>query len=354
MRVLHFIDSLSTGGAERLVVDLAEAATRRGEDVSIVTLSSNPGIPLEHAQRVGLDVISLDRARADPRIVRDLRSAARGFELVHVHLFPAMYWGASLGCPLVFTEHSTVNRRMASRCWSLPEARVYRRYDEVVAISAGVRDSLTRHLDDIGAPREVPIVHNGVRADFFATVKTRPSEHDGTLRLIGLGSLTTVKNWRFAVEAVQRVPDSSLDIVGEGPLRSSIQKLINSLNLQGRVRLLGSVSDVPNLLQRYDAMVVPSLWEGFSLAAAEGLAVGLPVIASNIAGLREVITDGVDGRLFAPQSLDGAAEAIGSFRDREVLSSASHRARINGKRFSIEDCLASYMCIYRSILEKGP
>lgn len=351
MRILHFINSLATGGAERLVVDLAEAGQRRGHDVRIVTISDGPGLPRDYAHGHGLNVVSLDLDRRDPRAIRRLKRESARADILHCHLFPAMYWGALMRGPKIFTEHSTRNRRMDNPRLALLERPVYESYDRVVAIGDGVAESLRRHYQRLGISRDVDIVTNGIREDFSRQgfVRQPRVKSDDPLRVVTVCSLTPVKNLPLAVRAVAELPHATLDIAGEGPLRQELESLVRELGVGDRVRLLGPVEDVPALLAGADLYLSTSRWEGFALSLAEALSSGLPVVGSRVPGVSEVVTDGRDGVLFASGNVEAAVQAITRASSPGVYSELSASAIGGSDRFSIDNCFSAYEVLYEEI-----
>ena len=132
-----------------------------------------------------------------------------------------------------------------------------------------------------------------------------------------VASLKEQKGHRFLVEAAAKVlpgmPDAHVLLVGDGTLRPALERQIAEAGLEGRVHLLGERRDVASLLLAADAFVLPSLWEGFSVALVEAMASGLPVIATAVSGTTQVLQDGVSGWLVAPgdaERLAGAMEML--------------------------------------------
>ncbi len=118
-------------------------------------------------------------------------------------------------------------------------------------------------------------------------------------------------------------PDLRVEIAGTGPERENLEQRAARLGLTGRVEFLGWVNDLNAVLPRWDVFVIPSLEEGFGIAALEGMAVGLPVVASAVGGLPEIVEDGISGWLVPP----GNVEALAS-RLRLLLSSQELRLRM--------------------------
>lgn len=352
MRIVHVINSLATGGAERLVVDLASEQTSRGHDVSIVALTASQGVPQRLSARLGIPVRTLGDSVFDPRIAWRLPGSTVGYDVVHVHLFPSLYWSILCRQPKVFTEHSTQNRRMSIRYLRPVERLVYARYSRLVTISDGVKRSLSAHLNTPRHRALIQTVDNGIGSEFFtsASPARRSDGGRGMLRLIAVGSLRPVKNHALALDAVARTSHVSLDIAGEGPLHEELLDHIRRNGLEDRVRLLGTVDDMPTLLLRYDALLCTSTFEGFSLASAEALACGLPVIGPAVEGLDAVLTDGLNSVIYSRQEASSVADAISRLQNDGELVRLKSNARESVKRFSIEDTVSRYLEIYNEAL----
>ncbi len=159
---------------------------------------------------------------------------------------------------------------------------------------------------------------------------------------------------RIMSRVVTALPQAVLLLVGDGPERPVVERLIRELGLQANVRLLGHHDDAVELMAAADIVVVPSLQEGLSLVAIEALAIGRPVVAYAVGGLPEVITDGVDGRLIAPQDEAAFAGAVvGLLRDPSVMQSYGEQGRAAAGRFSLEHHVEVLMGCYRELAGGG-
>jgi len=353
LRIVHLINSLATGGAENLVVNMAAAMRDQGHDVRIVTLGPNDGVPLVRAQGLRLNVRSVGRSPRDLTSLFRLRSEVRDADIVHVHLFPSLYLGALWRSgSLVYTEHSTSNRRRGSRVFRLLDRVVYRRYDSVVAISEGVRSELSSHFGQISVERPIDLVPNGIGQEFFEGSPRRERRESSHLRLIAVGTLDDRKNFAVAVEAMALLPGLELDIVGDGPLRSDLERQIDRLGIGDRVRLLGRRSDVRDVLCEHDALLSTSRFEGFSLVAAEALALGLPVIGPDVPGFSDSVLDDETGLLFDPSSR-GDRSLVATVRrlqaDPALYERLSARAVIDAERFRISSTVERYLSLYMQV-----
>lgn len=353
MRITHVINSLSTAGAERLVVNLCLEMRKKGHAVRIVTLSDTPGIPLLLAQSSGIDVISLGHAPRNPASILRLSKATRSSDIVHAHLFPTLYFASLAGItsPMVFTEHSTHNRRTGISALAPFERMAYRRFDKIIAISSGVRSSLQSHFLEIGLNKEIETIQNGIGAEFFHSRHGVTPRGAGPLRLIAIGTLKSSKNLQDSIAAVARVPATTLTIVGNGPQQAELMALVERLHLSDRVSFLGQRSDISDLLDEHHVLLSTSLFEGFGLGAAEAMARGCPVIGPDISGLNEVVDNGRSGLLFkaGTNSIDELVEHILTLRDDSVTYERLARQAYSGSsRFNIEVAAEAYLQTYAS------
>ena len=349
MRIIHVINSLATGGAERMVVELATHGIRQGHDVRVVVLADLDGIPRRIAGDRDIPISVVGASLKDPRIPARLRRLTADADIVHVHLFPAMYWAATLRGPKVFTEHSTHNRRMGRARFRIPEHWAYNRYDRIVAIGHGVERRLKAHAAAINSRTPIAMAQNGVSDDFFAVAQTAPAPLP---RLISVGSLTHVKQHHVAIDALDLLPHATLDIAGDGPLRAELESQIEARGLQARVALLGNVKDVPELLQGYSLLLSTSKFEGFSLVAAEAQAVGIPVVGPDVEGLDDVVIDGESGLLYKSTTPETVAHVISQALRPERYSQLAAGATSNAQRFTMDAAFDANLAVYAAVLQE--
>lgn len=348
-RVAHVINDLRPGGAENLVVQLAYEQRRAGHDARIFTLRGSDSSHLaEEAARREIPVQVLGGHRLSPLAWFRLIRISRGADVVHGHLFPAVWLLAILPRrKTVITEHSPHNRRAESIFGQRLDRKIYRRHGKIAAISDGVEEALR---DRVGRDVSVTTVPNGIDLRLVKSAVNAPSPAD-PLRVIAVGRLDHRKNFSAAIEIMDRVRiPSTLVIVGDGPERDDLTR--EAVALRGRVQLLGQRNDVLALLARQHVFLSTSAYEGFGIAALEAMAAGLPVVAPRVPGLAEVIGDA--GLLFEPGDLDSAAQGLCRLSDPNVWRHYSRAAKTRAQEFSIETTAASYEELYKSNHVVGP
>ncbi|MEM6849576.1 MAG: glycosyltransferase, partial [Pseudomonadota bacterium] len=303
------------GGAERMARTLHRGILAAGGESRLIALSG-PAPDCPHA--ISLFPENPSKSPYGGGVLmalrRHLRRTVRPGDVVHGHLFPTLFYLAALrrmgalAAPLVYTEHNTQNRRRTLLGGRTLDAALYGAVDGVVAISEGVRDALLAWCPSLAGRTHV--IANGVPLPPPAPDRRGPVRH-----VVSVGHLTPQKNYGAAIEAMAAVMAQNplahtihYTIAGEGSERARLARLIAQKGLQNRIRLLGAVSDPAPLYGAADVFFMPSLFEGFGLAAVEAMAAGLPVISADVPGLREVVPDGAGIRT-APHAA-AMAEAL--------------------------------------------
>ena len=292
--IVNIISSTKGGGAELLVRELHKIYISRNLSAyAIYSTGSVEGL-LKNEKVLGISPRSPINILRIRKILKQLSTSTREELIVYVHLtWPLLYVAlASLGLSnikLIYTEHSTNNKRRRIPLLWLLERRLYARYAYIICISQGVRDALAKWVGSRIAERLVTIP-NGSR---IYSLTERPTLEGRLPRLVSVGSLSSRKNFATAIRAVARIRQEvdSYTIIGEGPERSRLEHIIQNEKLEGKVHLVGWSDAIETYLHSADIQLIPSLWEGFGLVAVEGMSTGLPVVASNVDGLREVLDE---------------------------------------------------------------
>ncbi|MCE7032676.1 glycosyltransferase [Lysobacter sp. GX 14042] len=341
LSILHLVDSLELGGLERVVTDLAVAQHAHGHAVAVFSLGDTQGLGSE-LEAAGVPVLAGNKCPGLDRVLlRRLRGtlAARGVEVVHSHNFVPNYYAAmALGWPrprgrvLVNTCHNMGSRLAATRLrW------LYRLSLARTARVAGVGEQVRQRLVSGGLvpARRAATVLNGVPLPPVAGPAERQSARarlglaGDALVLGSVGRLVALKDHRLLLQELpalaHRFPALQLVLIGDGPLRTGLERTVASLGIADRVRFAGARGDVAQLLPALDVFVLPSRTEGLSIALLEACAAGLATVASAVGGNPEIVRDGDTGRLFA--SGDGATLR----RTLEsLLADPAARARLGG------------------------
>ncbi len=329
-RVLHVLCDLSAGGAERLVLEICR---RRSSDLEMSVATVQGLGPLEPAFRAaGIPLIEGGRARKHlgVRATGRLVGAVQAADVVHTHLFAGDTWGriAALltGHRAVITTEHNVNRDETWQRW------VKRGLAPVSRQIVCVSEAVARYSVEVEGIRDVIVIPNGVDVDRFGPHPGGPGN-----RVLAIGRRVPQKGFDVLLDALPA--GFTLQVAGEGPFERD----------QPGVTWLGRREDVPALLAQADILAVPSRWEGFGLAAAEGLAAGVVVVASDVDGLAEVVGDcGVLVPPEDPAALRAALVRVGQdpALRRALAVRGPERAR---SRYSIDTTVRRYENLYRGL-----
>ena len=303
MRVLHILPDLAAGGAERLV--LAHALDRA--DVAVATVFGGGDLESRFAP-LGPLLGERRAGRPSARAFRQLVAAAKRADVVHTHLFAGNLWGGLAARlarrPHVAHEHNT------DRDESAHTRAVRRAMAGWPHLTLAVSEAAARH----SFARVVEVVENGVDLSGF----TEPWRGGGGL--LAVGRRTPQKGFDVLLNALPA--QAKLRVAGVGPFAP----------IHPQVEWLGLRDDVPSLLAAADILVVPSRWEGFGLAALEGLAAGTPVVASAVDGLANVVGDA--GILVPPGDSSALRHAIELVLANDGLrEDLSSRGRVRSRRY---------------------
>jgi glycosyltransferase involved in cell wall biosynthesis len=362
LKVLHVINSLAAGGAERLVADLLPQLRASGVDAELLVLDAGgdafsgglaqAGVPVAFARPRGSSPYSPLRLRDISRKVRE-----REPDLVHAHLAPTFHWCALSvrDLPLVATEHATINRRMGIPALRSFERFCYERYASIACVSGDTARALVGWTGL--ATERFPVIPNGIPLERFSRVG-RPAADvaaflSGRRGIAMTARLVPAKGHEVAIGALARLPeDLCMVFVGEGPERPSLEDLARRLGVSARCLFLGSRADVPAILEACDLYLQTSYAEGFGIAALEAMAAGLPVVASDSPGLGGLVRGA--GALFPTGDAEACAAAIGN-----LLSNGTEMAKLRdlglyrAGEFSIERCAERYTALYGKVLAES-
>jgi len=360
------------GGQETVVDALARRFVHAGHDVAV--LAPRPS----RVRDLGDETLPYSVFR-HPRFVSTwrfvswyrwwLRRLSRqwAFDVVHAHdVYPTGYLASllrdRLRCPLVITSHDgdvvgggpRLGRPgvRAAHVMALANASC------LIAISRAIRDAYVRLLPDAAA--KIILLPNGVEVGSLRDRVARPADLDASIRtgryLLFLGRLTHRKGADLILHALSRVAAGEgveLVLAGDGPERGTLEQLTADLNLAQRVRFVGLVSGERKryLLQNASCLVVPSrLWEGMPLVVLEGFAAGRPVIASQLVGMDDVISDGQTGFLVPPESPEAlAAQLEAALRNPAQMDTCGARAQAVAAAYGWDAIAARHLHLYAEV-----
>ena len=319
MKILHVINSLHIGGAEKLVADLIPLLKQKNLDVEILLLNGEDSSLKKSLVNQSVSVFCLGAKNNvyNTFLIMRLCRYMKKYDLIHVHLFPAQYWIVLAKIltfskvKLVFTEHSTTNRRREIAIFKWIDRFIYSRYNRVIAISFKATELLGIYLRKNTG---IITIQNGVHIEKYrnalkySKIEFLKIQEDSILITMVAG-FREAKDHETLIRSIMHLPNNyHLALVGDGIRKDFCQQLVNVMGLNERVHFLGLREDVSRILKTSDIVIMSSHYEGLSLSSIEGMASGKPFLASDVNGLRE-ITEGF-GVLFEVGNENDLAKKI--------------------------------------------
>jgi len=341
MRVLHLHKLKGVSGSEGHLLALLPALRAAGIDARFLGLDvagSDAALFYERLDAAGVPHRSV-RCGADvsARLARDVIRAVRADhpDLVHTHLVHADVYGAvaalATRTPYVSTRHNDDRYLLGPFRWV--DRAFARKARRLIAISDAVRIFLERAGHD---PRKLLTIHYGL--DELPAAPSQPTPEEagipaGVPLALAVGRLIEQKDHATLLRAFarvrERVPEARLAILGAGPLEGATRKLVSQLGLRDAVTMPGR-TETRDWLARADVFVHTSRWEGFGIVLLEAMLASLPVVATRITAVPEVVVDGETGLLAAPgddAAVASALAALLSDRERAAALGAAGRRR---------------------------
>ncbi|WP_338667626.1 glycosyltransferase [Pseudodesulfovibrio methanolicus] len=364
LRVMHVIIGNGFGGLENVMLDLVRQGDRERFEYFILCLST-PDVIRDKLEASGATVLDLGYGEGfHPGLALAIRKVINehGIDVVHSHDYKPFFY-TTLGClgkrglAKVYTEHSSI----------LSMSRKHQHIGRLFARFTDAMVMVSRHLqqywaDPVGLPAERSLViHNGIDVRLF----DHPEDGETLKREFGLEGklvigtalrLNEQKGLQYLVAAApavkERFPDARFLVIGEGPLRDDLATRTRTLGVDDVFLFPGYRSDVSRILPAFDIYVLPSLWEGLPLGMIEAMLAKLPIVATTVGGVPEVLVDRDTALLVPPADSEALGEALCHLADSADLR------RIMGERgrghalaeYSLQKMVTTYETLYHDIL----
>ena len=356
------------GGAENVLIGLASGQKKRGHEVVVMPLICPDETPvrtkMEENDITVLPFMS-EGSWYNPKLIIKIARVVNQFDIVHVHLFPAMYWAAFAKVlafskiPMIYTEHSTNNRRRGKPLLHIIDNIVYQRgYKMIISCAEKVLESYRNAFPSV---KHTCYINNGIDTKLFRealpyTKSELLGVDEDTFVVTMVARFMTMKRQDTIVEAMAKLPNY-IHAVFVGGNKSDaglirVKDLANSLGVSERVHFLYIRSDVPRLLKTSDVVVMASDYEGLSLSSIEGMAAGKPFVATDVNGLREVV--GGAGLLFENKNPEALSKILSKLSDdKEFYDEIAQKCLVRASEYDANNMVESYLNVYKQFVAKA-
>ena len=354
MKIMQVIPYFCFGGAEIMCENLTYALKNAGQDVFVVSLYAERTPIARRMEEAGIQIVYLDKKLGlDLSMLPKLATLMKQErpDVVHTHLDVIKYSVAAAKLAgvkkCVHTVHSLADREAEGRIQKIINGTYFRRNWSVpVALTPEVQASVSEFY---GLPlNRIPVIYNGI--DLSRCVPKTTYEAGETVTILHVGRFDTPKNHAGLLEAFRLLrdahPQCRLRLVGDGDLRADMESLAREKGIDDTVEFCGMQSNVYPYLHEADIFTLPSIYEGNPMTIIEAMGTGLPIVASRVGGIPDMLSDGESGLLVEPepQSIcDGLTRVV---EDKSLRQRLGETARKQSQTFSAEHMARDYIACY--------
>lgn len=355
MKILQVIPYFCFGGAETMCENLTYALTKQGHSVTVVSLFPERTPISQRMEEAGIRILYLDKKLGlDISMVTKLAKIMRQEkpDVVHTHLNVIKY--AAVAAKLagirrcVHTVHNVAQEEAEGTLQKITNTFYFRRgWSVPVALSPEVQRTIVSFYGMQNA--QVPVIYNGV--DLSRCLTKTGYELSDPVQLLHVGRFNYQKNHRGLLDAfallLQKNPDCCLNLLGDGELRQEIEAYAEELGIREKVIFHGSQSDVYPYLHNADLFLLPSKFEGMPMTIIEAMGAGLPIVASAVGGVPDMLCNG-ESAMLVPCEAEAVAAAVQTLlEDEQLRKRFGTAAKEKSMQFSAETMAQAYYDIYK-------
>lgn len=355
MNIMQVIPNLQLAGAEIMCENLTHALKKMGCQVTVVSLYNERTPIAQRMEAAGVRIYFLDKKLGldismVPKLLKLMKQEQP--DVVHTHLDVVKY--ATLAARLagvprcIHTVHNLAEKEALGRPQKTINGFYFRKNWSVpVALSGLVQESVMEFYQlERG---RIPVVFNGI--DLGRCIPKEDYHVEDTVTFLHIGRFNQQKNHQRLLSAFAMLhkahPNCRLRLVGDGELRKEAETQARALGIWEAVEFCGLRSNVYPLLRSADVFVLPSDYEGMPMTLIEAMGTGLPIVATAVGGVPDMLTDETSALLVSCREADVAAACEKLAVDEGLRSSLGRQARADSVRFSAETMARAYLKIYK-------
>lgn len=357
MKIIQVMPDFGLAGAETMVENLSCGLASEGHDVLVISFFDLHTAITERIENKNIKIEYLGKKRGfDPSIISKMRKIIRKFQpdVIHTHRYVLPYvFLASMGLKVkrVHTVHSVAQKEQTKAGIIINKAMF--KYFNVVPVALG--EEVQKTIQEVyGLPtKRIPIIFNGI--DLSRCNAKESYKRKENFNVLHIGRFMDVKNHELLLRSFARFQkqhsDARLQLLGDGELKENMMQLADHLNIVDAVKFAGLQSDVFPWLNNADVFILPSKFEGMPMTLIEAMGTGLPIIASNVGGIPDMLASQKEALLIEPkeEKIIEALEMV--YSDEKMRKNLGQSALDKSTAFSAKAMAKRYADVYEDISE---
>lgn len=353
MKILQVIPYFCFGGAETMCENLTYALLRAGYQVTVVSLYNKKTPISQRMEAAGVSIRYLDKklgmdVSMVPKLLRIMKEEKP--DAVHTHLDVLKYTAAAAKLAgikkCVHTVHNVAEKEAEGLTRKISHMYFRLGLAKPVALSPEVQQTIVRTYGL--EPSRVPVIYNGI--DLSRCIPRGTWGGREVMTLLHIGRFNEQKNHAGLLRAYQKIrehyPNTRLDLLGDGELFADMKTYARELGIEDSVRFLGSQTNVYPYLHNADLFLLPSDYEGMPMTIIEAMGTGLPIVATAVGGVPDMLENGESG-LLVPRDEDAVSKAVCRLlSDAGLRRALGEKAMESSRRFSAEHMAEEYCRLY--------
>lgn len=365
MKVLMITNALSEGGVESLLLDLCRSLIVAHHNVAVLVLNRDAINLKSQFEEYGIKVfVGKYKNIYNPLNIFLIKKYIQWGQIVHVHLFPGQLFAvfAKLICkknfPYITTEHNTFNNRRKYSFLKILDCYLYSKYDKIICISKQTEINLRKWLNKKRIDN-ILTINNGIDIDKFYMASdelkkyVKEQSEKNVQYIVMVGRFEFPKDQLTVIKALVYLPDNiHLIFVGSGITLQEYKCYAQNNGLLPRIHFLGNCKNVSSILKGCKLGILSTNWDGFGLVAVEYMAAGIPVIASDVDGLRDVV--GRKDLLFKVGDAKELSDKIlWLLEDFDMYQELKTYCIMNSRKYALNKMVNEYIDVYQETLRRN-
>lgn len=361
MRILQIMPEFGLAGAERMAENLTLSQLKAGHDVKVVSLYNYHSAITDNLESKGVEIIYLNKKGGiDLSVIGRLRKVIASFspDVIHTHRYILFYTFlarmlTSVNAPIVHTVHNEAKKELNFAYRKINNLLFLISKCYPVALTKKIKETI---IDEYIGIKDLPIIMNGVNTNNIQPIKTDYKASPDSFNILHVGRFAEAKNHETIIDSFakfhQQHLKSTLTFFGEGVKFEKIKEKVKVDQLTDCIFLKGVSGNVTSHFHEYDVFILPSLFEGMPITIVEAMAAGMPIIASNVGGIPDIITNGKNGILIKPEEND-ITKALNELANNEELRKQLGEAALESSKLYTSDQMAKeYVNYYQTLINK--